>query len=516
MRRASWILASLLALGCASSDDSTSSVAGSGGSTQGGGGTQAGGGTTAGGGGTGSTAPPVVLPPATGMALGEVALYQGVKVSLYTAAAGDATTLNAPIIQGRDALLRVFFAPKPDWQPHRIAARVTLQPGQGAAQTLEIQGTPGAASSDGDLNSSANFDIPAALLDGALSLRVELLDVVAGQGDTTGTAWPAEGLRALAEKSTNGPFRFKVFPIRYDADGSGRLPALGDEEQKDIRYAFLKQYPISGIEFEVGEQIPWTSKVSPNGSGWQSLLQKLVSMRAKEKSPNIYYYGLFMPSNSLASYCSQGCVAGLTLISPGSDDPSLRTSIGLGYNDNQSLNTILHEIGHAHRRIHAPCGPFGQLPDQIDPKFPYKTGKIGVWGYDLLDKQLKDPVKFADFMGYCEPTWVSDYTFNALFNRVVQLNNQAAFVHGKPSRWRQAWLDVEGELRWGDVVERTTPPVGEELEVTLGEGRGARKVKGYFHGMSHLPGGLLFLPEDAETSPVLDAGREGRFHTRGR
>lgn len=512
--RASWFFASFLVLGlaasCAASEDAGQDSAAAGGSSaQGGGGTQ-------GGGSGGSTPAPAPLQPATGMALGEVALYQGVKVPLYTAAGGEVATRNAPIIAGRDALLRVFFAPKPDWQPHRIAARVTLQPGQGEAQVLEIQGTPGGASVDADLNSSANFDIPAALLDGSLSIRVELLDVEAGQGDTAGSAWPAEGLRALEEKSAAGNFKLRVYPIRYDADGSGRLPDLGEERQKAIRYAFLKQYPIPGIELELGEEIPWTSKVSANGGGWQNLLQKMVNLRSKEKRPNVYYYGIFLPAASLSSFCLQGCVAGLTLISPGADDPSLRTSIGLGYNDDMSLNTILHEIGHAHRRTHAPCGPFGQLPDQIDPKFPYKTGKIGVWGYDLLDRQLKDPAKFSDFMGYCEPNWVSDYTFDALFKRVVLLNNQAAFVHGKPTRWRQAWLDVEGELRWGDVVERTLLPVGEELTVSLGEGPDARKVKGYFHGMSHLPGGLLLLPDDVETSSVLDAGREGRFHVRGR
>ncbi|MCS6902100.1 MAG: hypothetical protein RMJ98_20945 [Myxococcales bacterium] len=510
--RVSWFFSSVLLLGlaasCATSGEAGPDGFAAGGSSAQGGSDQAGG--------SGGAPAPAPLQPATGIALGEVALYQGVKVSLYTAANGQVTKRNAPIIQGRDALLRVFFAPKPDWQPHRIAVRVTLQPGQGEAQVLEIQGTPGGVSTDEDLNSSANFDIPAALLDGTLSLRVELLDVEAGQGDTSGSAWPVEGFQALEEKSAEGNFKLRVYPIRYDADGSGRLPDLGEERQKAIRHAFLKRYPIPGIELELGEEIPWTSKVSANGSGWQSLLQKLVNLRAKEKRPNVYYYGLFLPTNSLASFCIQGCVAGLTLISPGTDDPSLRASIGLGYNDEMSLNTILHEVGHAHRRTHAPCGPFGQLPDQIDPKFPYKTGKIGVWGYDLLDRTLKDPAKFFDFMGYCDPNWVSDYTFNALFQRVVALNNQAAFVHGNPTRWRQAWFDLEGELRWGDIVERTLPPVGEELTVSLGEGPNARQVKGYFHGMSHLPGGLLLLPEDVGTPDVLDAGREGRFYVRGR
>ncbi|MCU0653793.1 MAG: hypothetical protein MUF64_00390 [Polyangiaceae bacterium] len=492
MRRASLLLAWFLAVGCASSSESGGDGEGGGGAPQ----------------------PLPSFPLATGMAIGEVALYQGVKVSLFSAGGGEVTATNAPILQGRDALLRVFFAPKPDWQPHRIAVRVTLQPAQGPKQELEIQGKPAGVSTDENLESSANFDIPATLLDGTLSMKVELLDVEQGQGDTAGSVWPAEGLKALGEQSTNGPFRLKVFPVRYDADGSGRVPDLGEDRQKAIRFAFLKQYPIPAINLEIGEEIVWTSKVSPNGAGWQSLMQKFVSLRSQESSPNVYYYGLFNPANSLGSFCSGSCVAGLTLISPGSDDPSLRVSIGLGFNDEQSITTILHEIGHAHRRTHAPCGPFGQLPDQIDPGFPYKTGRIGVWGYDLIDKTLKDPAKFSDFMGYCEPVWVSDYTFSALFQRVTQLNSQAAFVIGKPTRWRQAWLDVENELRWGEVVERLRPPVGEELPVTLGEGTQAHEVRGFFHGMSHLPGGLLLLPEDVPLTSVVRAGHEGTFRVR--
>ncbi|RYE90088.1 MAG: hypothetical protein EOO75_10715, partial [Myxococcales bacterium] len=349
-------------------------------------------------------------PLATGMAIGEVSINQGVKVKLYSAEEGDLADLNAPIVQGRDALLRVFFAPKADWQPHRVAVRVTLQNGGGEPTVLEIQGVPSGPSNDEDITTSANFDIPGTRLDGTLAVRVEMLDVEAGEGDTAGTTWPAEGERLFNEQSGNGAFQLKVIPIRYTAGGVDYEPDLSEDTLKGIRYDFLRQYPISAVDLSVGDTLTWAQQVNANGNGWQQLLNKIVSLRDSDPSPNVYYFGLVKPAASTASYCAGGCVAGLTYISKDSLDASLRSSIGLAFGDVQN-GTMLHETGHAHRRTHAPCGPYGQLPDQIDPKFPHPKGSIGVWGYDLLDRTLRSPAEYTDFMGYCEQTWVSDYTF---------------------------------------------------------------------------------------------------------
>lgn len=523
----------LLIIGCSSAGSGSSPPLGNGGSG-GGGGTDAegAGGDPEGGNGEGGSPQgggdpfggaagvdnkPIVeeRAPATGMAIGEVSITQGVKVKLYGADGGDVAKLNAPIVEGRDALLRVFFAPKADWQPHRVAVRVTLQNGEGGEPTVqEIQGVPSGASTDEDITTSANFEIPGARLDGSLAVRVEMLDVETGEGDTGGTVWPAEGVRYFNERPTNGAFRLRVIPIRYTAGGVNYEPDLSEEALRGIRYDFLRQYPITAVDLSVGDSITWTQKVSANGSGWQQLLNKIVSMRDADPSPNVYYYGLFKPAPSTGAYCGGGCVAGLTYISPDSLDASLRSSIGLAFGDLQN-GTMLHETGHAHRRTHAPCGPFGQLPDQIDQGFPYTKGSIGVWGYDLIDKTLRSPSKYTDFMGYCEQTWVSDYTFSALFTRIQQLNQQAsAYVVGEPVTLRQAFLDVEGELRWGDLITRRTPPVGEDLTVTVGAGSRARQVKGTFFPMSHLPGGMLLLPADTPLDAEIDAGSEGRFKVR--
>ncbi len=154
-------------------------------------------------------------------------------------------------------------------------------------------------------------------------------------------------------------------------------------------------------------------------------------------SDDEYYYGVFMPSSSFFSYCQQGCVAGLSSGSVNPNDTFLRGSIGLGYPGEYSAGTFVHETGHAHGRLHAPCAPGGQIQG-IDPAFPYGNGGIGAWGYDLVDHQLIDPgSSVRDMMGYCDPTWISDYTYTALFNRIAVVNGVADYISlAAPKAWR--------------------------------------------------------------------------------
>ena len=84
----------------------------------------------------------------------------------------------------------------------------------------------------------------------------------------------------------------------------------------------------------------------------------------------------------------------------------------------------MHELGHNHGREHAPCGVSG------DANYPYNGGSIGVYGYDLLTGQLFSPNEHADMMSYCDPTWISDYNFLALFDRVRSVNS--AYVYTPP------------------------------------------------------------------------------------
>ncbi|VAW32251.1 hypothetical protein MNBD_CHLOROFLEXI01-3228 [hydrothermal vent metagenome] len=74
-----------------------------------------------------------------------------------------------------------------------------------------------------------------------------------------------------------------------------------------------------------------------------------------------------------------------------------------------------HELGHNFGRQHAPCNVSG------DPNYPYAGASIGQYGLDGIggSLQLLSPGGYVDMMSYCDPVWVSDYTYKALYNDQV-------------------------------------------------------------------------------------------------
>jgi hypothetical protein len=59
--------------------------------------------------------------------------------------------------------------------------------------------------------------------------------------------------------------------------------------------------------------------------------------------------------------------------------------------------------------LHSPCGN----PAQLDPSYPYPDGSDGVFGADVKNGLILFPSNH-DVMSYCEPYWISDYTYNGI------------------------------------------------------------------------------------------------------
>ncbi|HLU50340.1 MAG TPA: HYR domain-containing protein, partial [Planctomycetota bacterium] len=93
----------------------------------------------------------------------------------------------------------------------------------------------------------------------------------------------------------------------------------------------------------------------------------------------------------------------------------------------RSGSILAQELGHNYNRRHVDCGG----PDDIDASYPYNTRYTydetveGHWGFDhrrmgsLLYEQwalIRKETLAADFMSYCAPGWVSDYTYRALLD----------------------------------------------------------------------------------------------------
>ena len=116
----------------------------------------------------------------------------------------------------------------------------------------------------------------------------------------------------------------------------------------------------------------------------------------------------------------------------------------------------------------------------------------------------------ADFMGYCDPTWVSDYTYTALFNRISAVNG--ASWHYDPNDLDQSYerirIDEEGAT-WTKPIDLHLPPSGKPASVTLEDGGRHEVVAGRFYPYSHLPGGVLLFPKQPRSVTSASFDIEG-------
>ena len=441
--------------------------------------------------------------PVTGLGISEVAVYQAVKVPIM-AGGTVVEQASAPIVAGRQALFRVFVVPQPEWQPREVIARLELATADGQVFPVqEIRRLVQGPSYEDDLGSTFSFDVPAEQMLPNVGYSVGLYEAdpaVDAPGHAGGAIWPPDTDKLFVGAQAVGPLRLTLVPVQYYGDSSGRLPDLSESQIAAYRDAFMRLFPVPDVQVSVREPVAFSQNIEPFGGGWQQLLQTILVRRSSDGVPDdVYYYGLFQPTDSIFQFCGQGCVAGLSLL-PGATDTFMRGSIGLGYGGglggDNSTNTMVHEIGHAHGREHAPCGLGGQ---RSDPLYPHPNASLGTWGFDILSKELYSPDSRSDLMSYCQPYWISDYSYSKLFERSVFVNSfaQVQRAPGVPETYRMLSVDMKGQLDWSSSMTLRHTPTGEPREIDLVDagGKTTGTVTGHFYPYDHLPGGIVLLPE---------------------
>jgi hypothetical protein len=446
------------------------------------------------------------------MEISEVAVFQAVKGSI--AQDGKAATPGVPLIAMRDAYVRVYVKPTDDYSQRSLKAvlRVVDEDGK-PVKALTDEKTMKGDSSEATLSSTFNFRVQGQYLPLGAQISVAITDDDAkpiDDGTDSPARYPTDGTLVDLGLQNAGPsVKVVVVPIKYTADGSGRLPDTS-QTQLDIDHdAMWSQYPIPDVDISVHNPVAWSHTVAGNGTGWDQLLEAMINLREQDGvDDDVYYWAPFNAASSSNAFCGGGCVAGLSSLASDPRDAYFRVSIGMGFSGKESAMTMVHEIGHAHGRNHAPCSDFGSI-DGVDPRFPYSNGGIHAWGMNLVDEKLMNPSTYADFMGYCDPSWVSDYTYKALYERIAIVNKGLkpappaqpspgnSGSSNKPGSFQFIRIGADGPTSFGQHVDIRTPPKGESREVTLVDvhGKALRTVRGSFAPFDHLPGGLLLVPE---------------------
>jgi len=436
-----------------------------------------------------------------GLSIDEVAFFQAVKIDVVKAGGRVAKGVrNAQVVAGREALVRVFVKPGAGFTARSVVAELRLV-GPDGTEFPVIRDTKkiSVASTDAVAASTLNLEVPGESLPKGVTWSVALRDgsgAEATASDNSAAQYPHTGVaEALDNVSTGDVLKVVVVPVQYGADGSNRVPDVTAAQLETYRQEMYAYYPAAKVEVTARAPFAYTKTIAATGSGFSTILQAIVALREQDNAADdVYYYGALAPATTFAAYCHSSCVTGLSGVGQDPGDAQVRASVGIGFTGPESAKTMAHEVGHAHGREHSPCGG----ASGPDPAYPYSGGAIGVWGYNIVTKEFFSPTTGKDIMGYCQPEWISDYTYQALVKRMQAVNGAQDF-HGAivPSNYRFVNVENGGNLTWGDSITMRRAPMGEEHPMTFLAANGSVLATGvaHYYRYDHVPGGYLLVPK---------------------
>ena len=317
---------------------------------------------------------------------------------------------SVPLVAGRRTMLRVYaysFTGAPVSNVRvSVAATQNGVPLLGSPLVIGPQTAP-TSPSRASLPGSFNVELPSNWLSGAV-----VITATAYQGSLP---YPNSSSTSLTLNFNSVPtLNIKVVPIQYTAPGGQVYPAPSTDTISDW---IMRAYPINSISLTFHASYPFSSGDLTQVSTWYTLLQNIYTLKVTEKAPaSQVYFGLIPTMNGSVTWFTSG-TSGLGYV-------GTRAAIGLELSatrwgpDATGQNTA-HEIGHNLGRYHAPCGAVAN-PDPSYPSYPpYPSGSIGQFGLDIPKGVLWNPATTYDLMSYCDPLWVSDYTYQGLYSNQV-------------------------------------------------------------------------------------------------
>ncbi len=410
------------------------------------------------------------------------------------------------LIPGRPALLRVFMVGD-QTSYYGPGARVTLFDGETEIFTRVLAPTSERTPSEvieSEMEGSVNAIIPGSVIQPGVSMVVELdPEGLVPLAPGSRLRYPAEG-SAMLDVVEPPLFRQIIVPTISELSPNESVYNWTDgltPEHPRVRLARTLM-PVASMELEVRETFRTGADLSTQ-EGWSQWINETRVLYRQEGSRG-YYYGVVVVSSP--AYGGLGYIG-------------FPVSVGLPYDD-----IYAHELGHNMNLLHAPCGTSG------DPNYPYPSGNIGIWGYDVHRGVLKDRKALKDVMSYCNPVWISDYHFTrTTVHRLdddggVELDGGAAASGG---RERGGMLVVWGSVRDGEV--KLDPSFVLDGPPALPETGGPYKVEGLGPDgraefslsftptpLEHGGGGFVFLvPWEAGWADSLDRivlrGPEGEY-----
>ncbi|HYW14200.1 MAG TPA: hypothetical protein VE871_19700 [Longimicrobium sp.] len=330
----------------------------------------------------------------------------------------------APLVRGRDAMLRVFM--RGDRESfYAPTVRVRVYSGATLVETLTSAAVEVPVALDRQQAAKSwNVLIPARLVQPGLGVAVEAdpAGVVPRAAGST-TVYPAGGAPLAADVRAVPPLLLRMIPVHQSSTGT--TGAVNAGNMASFVEPLTAMFPVQQVEVDV--RVPYTtSNTASTGTGWSSILREMAALQAADGSTR-YYYGVV---NSAG-----GGIAGIGYIG---------YPAALGWDRLPAgAQTMAHELGHNFGRYHAPCGG----PQGTDPDFPTNNAVLDVVGWDVQSGTARW-TGYSDLMSYCDPEWISWYTYRA----VLDFRDEWDWPAPAQAAAAEPVLLVWGTVRDGEVV----------------------------------------------------------------
>lgn len=349
---------------------------------------------------TGATGSPVTFT-ATGSSGGLNLTIDGIYLTQSTQ-----TYLNAvPLVAGRKALARVFVKAN---QSNTAAPTVRVRLFQGTTLVNTYTITAPSTSvptivNEGELSSSWNVTIPASAMTIGLSILADVDPTgVITESSKSDNSFPLSGTTQTLDVRSVSTYKVMMIPVVQPGNVTADLTDANKSQYTDFA---SRVYPLTSFDVVVHAPYTYSNTLSSSyDSTWTTLLSEIYTLSEAENTGRTYF-GVVHPTYSYGG-------TGLGYVGyPAAIGVDWTSSIS-GSNTTIRSMTAAHEWGHNFGRLHVDCGG----PANPDLSYPYDPSTIGRFGYDAANAQLLSPNSTVDLMSYCNPRWISDYTYKAVLD----------------------------------------------------------------------------------------------------
>ena len=313
---------------------------------------------------------------------------------------------SVPLVAGREAYLRVFVKAN-ETNAAAPAVRARLYRNGELIATHDIappRSSVPLAINEENANDSWNATIPKGELQPGTSMLIDVDPANAiHEVDEADNQFPLSGSPAPLDIRSVPALNLRFVPI---VTGDGIVGNATEPLLSNMVNMTLRIHPLSIINADVRAPYSTSLTLAKNDSNgaWSKILSQIETLRIAEGGGR-QFVGV-LKDNVGTGIAGIGYVPGRSVVV---------------FDDNQTVETMAHELGHNWGRFHAPCGG----PAGVDPGFPYANARIGVYGFDNATSRILPP-DMPDLMSYCwlsiafnvltPRRWTSDYTYMGVMN----------------------------------------------------------------------------------------------------